>query len=147
MDQKLSVKSPNTYQNPGSDRQTVVELLSLSQVLLQNNPDMECLIMLKVCRNCFVPYFYFAKSDILIRTSSDISLNSTSSTTNQPANHQVNHELVGSFVFALIMHHLYNTQLLEHMDAKIECGWGKSYEENLILGFILRSTLQKFCDL
>ena len=43
-----TVKSPNTYQNPGSNRKTVVELLSLSQVLLHNNPDMECLIMLKL---------------------------------------------------------------------------------------------------
>lgn len=119
-----TVKSPNTYCNPGSDRQAIVELLSLSQVLLQNNPNMECLIMLKVSRDLYCPYFYFPRYDTLLRASANICLSPR--TTKEQASHQSNYKLIGSFILSLIMHHLYNLRLLAHLDT-IKCGWADSY--------------------
>ena len=114
-----TVKSLNFYRNPGSDRQAIVELLSLAEVLRQKNPVIQCLIMIKACRSFCRPYFYFPKSDVIIRTSSDINLVSTTD--------EINHELIGSFILSLMMHHLYNRQLFECLDPKVECGWASSY--------------------
>lgn len=116
-----TLKSPNVYENPGSDRQAVIELLSLTEVLLQNNPSMQCSVIIKACRSCYRPYFYFPKHDVLIRTSLDISLQSTTSD-------EINHEFIGSFILSLMMYHLYNMQLFKCLESEQDkCGWSSSY--------------------
>ena len=111
-------KSQYTYASLGSERQAIVELLSLTEVLLQNNPNIQHSVMLKKCRHMFRPYFYL--SDILLRTNCDIRLD-----TNKDG---YNHELIGSFVLSLIMHQLYNMQLFVQLDSSTTgCGWKGCY--------------------
>ena len=119
-----TVKSLQTY---GSERQAVVELLSFSQVMLASNPSIQCLVMLKVCRHLYRPYFYLPKYDIILRTNCDIHLDSCAN--NQSTNnHDCNYELIGSFILALLMHHLYNLKLFIHLDLKsLKCGWAENY--------------------
>ena len=118
-----TVKNLTSYSSIGSERQAIVELLSFSQVVRQSNPNIQCFIMLKVCRQCFKPYFYLPQYDTLLRTKSDISLHSTSASVDDQT---VGHDPIGSFILSLILHHLYNTKLFEHLD-KMKCGWVDSY--------------------
>lgn len=39
----------------------------------------------------------------------------------------LNHELIGSFIFSLLMHNLLNLQLLGKLSAPT-CGWGEAYK-------------------
>ena len=128
-----TVKTQHTFASPGSERQAIVELLSLTKVLLQNNPNIQCSVMLKVCRHMFQPYFYLPQSDILLRTNCDIRLD-----TNEDG---YNHELIGPFVLSLI--HLYNTQLFVQLDLSTTvCGWRGCYSTSNVACHPHRNTPQ-----
>ena len=43
-----TVKIKHSYGSPGSERQAIVELVALSEVLLQSNPDIKCCVILRV---------------------------------------------------------------------------------------------------
>lgn len=116
-----SLKTNHTYGNPGSERQAIVELLAFSQVLLKSNPNIRCCVMLKVSKYLCRPYFYLPQHDVLLRTNSDIQLNSPADYTG------INHELIGSFIFSLIMLHIFNTRLFEDLKAT-KCGWEEVYK-------------------
>ena len=63
-----------SYTSPGSDGQAIVELLAVSQVMLEIYPNIKICIMIKATRNVFRPYFYVPAIDMLIRTNCDIKL-------------------------------------------------------------------------
>ena len=112
-----TVKTQHTYDTPGSDRQTIVELLALSQVLLESNPDIRCCIMIKAMRHVFKPYFYLPQVDMLIRIGCDIKLDD-----------DVN-GVMGSFILLLIMHHHFNyTHFMKLADSQRVLGWAESYK-------------------
>ena len=91
-----TVKTQHTYDTPGSDRQAIIELLALSQVLLESNPEIRCCIMIKAMRQVFRPYFYLPQLDMLIRIGCDIKLDGDFNS------------VMGSFILSLIMHHHLN---------------------------------------
>ena len=83
---------------------------------------MQCLVML------FCPYFYFSQSDLVIRASSNISLS-----TKQSTNHHPTHGIIGTFILSLTSHHLYNMELLDHLEIKVKCGWAESYASSKMM--------------
>ena len=93
-----TIKTNQSYGRPGSDRQAVVELLAISQVVLEKNPQIKVCIMIKATRHVFRPYFYLPPNDMLIRTNCDIALDGGN----------FNQQLVGNFIVSLILHHHIN---------------------------------------
>lgn len=67
-----STKSGCTYEDPGSDRQVVVELLAMSSVLCLYNEQIHYVIMLKAMVHKYRLYLYFPFHDVLIRLDKDI---------------------------------------------------------------------------
>ena len=67
-----SVKAASTYEDPGSDRQVVVELLATSQVLRASGKKAKFVIALKATATRFQPYFYFPPNDLLLRVINNI---------------------------------------------------------------------------
>ena len=70
-----SAKTKSSFSDRGSDRQCVVELLALTQVLIQQDSSIKVVVLLKACKCFFQPYFYYPDYDLLIRTEKDIQLN------------------------------------------------------------------------
>ena len=48
-----SVKTSDTFHSKGSDRQCIVEILALSEVLVTSNPDLEFVALLRPVKLCF----------------------------------------------------------------------------------------------
>lgn len=131
-----TVKTKHSYGTPGSDREAIVELLAFSEVLLQSNPNFKCCIILKVSKQLCRPYFYLLHMDLLIRTRSDIQLES---------DHDHSIELIGSFVISLLMHHHINLNLFEKLKEVKKCGWAEAYQAS---GFKYNAYIspQKYCQ-
>jgi len=48
-----SVKTMDTFYSNGSNRQCVVEILALTEVLLTSNPDIVFVVLVKACKSTF----------------------------------------------------------------------------------------------
>lgn len=53
-----SAKTSITLSNKGSKRQSIVELLALSEVLKTSNKDIKFVTLFKACKECFQVYLY-----------------------------------------------------------------------------------------
>ena len=65
------MKTNSAFSVPGSNRQAIVELLALSEVLVRESGKVEkvkAVIILKASMNKFQPFFYFPNEDLLITT-------------------------------------------------------------------------------
>ena len=58
-----TAKSKAAYDKPGSDRQAVVELLALTEVLRREKPDVQVVMILKTC-TIKLKYSYTSQSKI-----------------------------------------------------------------------------------
>ena len=137
-----SVKTDNTYEDPGSDRQVVVELLSLSQVLCSIDKDTKVVIMLKATGSNYQPYVYFPKQDMLLRVVKDIPFEVDMA---MGKIEKIQNAMIGSFVFFLLVHYAVHPVFAEEVSedvSSIECGWKKAVDQSLI-GYVPHLSLQK----
>lgn len=74
-----TAKSKAAYDEPGSNRQAVIELLALTEVLRREDPNVQTVMILKTCTNKFKVFIYFSDQDLLI-TSCDVKIEEISST-------------------------------------------------------------------
>ena len=111
---KITGATMKTYSNPGGDRQAIVELLALAQVLLEINSELKCCVLIKATGHLYRPYFYLPDVDMLLRTTCDMKLECE----------DYNTKLIGNFVLSLLMHHHFNYLRLP--------GWAKSYKETSV---------------
>ena len=108
-----SVKANRSFSMPGSERQAIVELLSLSQSMLQSNPSMEVFTILKACKSAYQPYFYFPKHDLLL-TCESLPLHGS---------------VMGSFMFFLILHNIINTKIAGYLATEDKkSGWSNAVQ-------------------
>ena len=63
-----TAKTKGAFGSPGSNRQAVLELLALTEVLVREDPDVKAVVMLKACVTKFKMFVYFPKQDLLIMT-------------------------------------------------------------------------------
>ena len=63
-----TAKTKGAFGSPGSNRQAVLELLALTEVLVREDPDVKAVVMLKACVTKFKMFVYFPKQDLLITT-------------------------------------------------------------------------------
>lgn len=124
-----STKTSDSYNSPGSDRQVVVELLALSQVLLSSdletpNVKYDAVILIKACDKFFQPYVYFPVLDILLRPGTDIALSHSEASPHS--------YLMGSFILYLFLHYQLNKKsfidCLGVEDVALKSGWEKVYK-------------------
>lgn len=122
-----SAKTKSSFSDKGSDRQCVIELLVLTQVLLQKNNSIKVVLLLKACKYFFQPYFYYPDYDLLIRTTKDIQLD-ISEGSGSPI------ELMGHFAYFLIVNKFLNMevpkQLFADLGDNIKCGWKDAYQSS-----------------
>ena len=65
-----STKTKDAYETPGTDRQCIVEVLAVSEVLQAFDEDLKFVVLFKACNSQFCLYIYFPPNDLLIRTAS-----------------------------------------------------------------------------
>ena len=114
-----TMKTNQSFSAVGSDRQAIVELLSFSQVLLVNNPNLSCCVMIKASRGLCRPYFYLPKLDMLLRTTHDIVLDGPDRSK----------KLIGNFILSLILNHHFNYIQISKLQEN-KCGWHDAYKSS-----------------
>ena len=129
-----SAKTESTYSDPGSDRQVVVEILTLSKVFCR----VEFLILLKATTNKFRPYIYFPNDDILIRVKQDVPFDVKMKTAQSD---EITASMMGCFVFFLLLRYTVNSLTIDKIKEQFEgaaaqCGWKKAVEHTNISPFL-----------
>ena len=136
-----SVKTADTFHIKGSDRQCIVEILALSQVLLAKNPDLNLVAFLKVCKTVFCLYIYYPKLDLLAKTT-HIGLKKClpELTYGEPEN------MMGYFTFFLMLNHQFNKvfpqDLLQNI-SDFKYGLKDNVNCNVYLPYLIPQKLRK----
>ena len=137
-----SVKTADTFHSKGSDRQCVVEILALSQVLLASNPDIELVAFLKACKTMFCLYIYYPKFDLLAKTT-HIGLKQCL----PGIQHNEPQKMMGYFTFFLMLNHQFNhvfpQDLSQNIKLDFKCGWKGNVNPNTYLPFLMPQKLRK----
>ena len=120
-----SAKTKSSFGDRGSDRQCVVELLALTEVLKQQDNNIKVVVLLKASKCFFQPYLYYPDYDLLVRTKKDIQLNHSEGF-GSPTEF-----LMGHFAFYLTINKFLNmevpTLLFTELGDDIKCGWKNAY--------------------
>ena len=114
-----SAKTSITFSNKGSERQSIVELLALSEVLKISAGDKQFFVIFKACQERFQAYLYFTAIDLLIKTDEIPLINSNGCP-----------HVMGYFSFFLMVNLHVNTcfpELLNFSEA-MKSGWMAAYQ-------------------
>ena len=127
-----TAKSEVTYEDPGSDRQLLVELLALSSVLSTSPEGTKSVVTLKATTSKYKPYVYFPADDILIRVATDLPFDVSMK---KDSHDRIGMAMFGSFVFYLLLHYAINPFVVEKIKQLVEtghekCGWKLAFEES-----------------
>lgn len=116
-----SAKTNITFSSKGSERQSIVELLALSEVLKISNGEenKNYYVLFKACQERFQAYLYFSAIDLLIKTD-EIPLIDGSGCPN----------VMGYFSFFLLINLHVNTCLPEllNFNERMKSGWMAAYQ-------------------
>ena len=116
-----SAKTNTTFSHKGSDRQCVMEVLALAEVLKLLNPDIKVVVLLKICRVRFQIYVYFTGFDLLIRTA-EVPFH-------DPPQAPSSNSMMAYFIYFMILNQYLNTSLPSMLQSVVamQCGWLEAY--------------------
>ena len=105
-----STKTRDAYETPGADRQCVVEVLVVSEVLKAFDENIKFVSLFKACNSRFCLYMYFPSHDLLLQTDTITLLKSTGP------------EMMGFFLYYMMINHQFNMHFPDCLTEKY-CGW------------------------
>ena len=105
-----STKTKDAYDTPGADRQCIVEVLAVSEVLKAFDENLKFVVLFKACNSHFCLYIYFPLHDLLIQTASIALLKSTGP------------EMMGFFAYYMMINHHFNMFFPDYLSTN-HCGW------------------------
>ena len=125
-----TAKTEGSYDDPGSDRQAVVELLALSKVVSQQGA--KFIILIKATTFRYRPYLYFPMDDVLIRTATDLLFEANMK---EDPHDTIGKVMMGTFVFYLLLRHAVNPYFIEKIKQEVndddqKCGWKSVFESS-----------------
>ena len=116
-----SAKTKTTFSPKASDRQCIMEVLALAEVMKILNSQIKVVVLLKACRDCFQVYVYFTAMDLLIRTA-EVPF--------RDPHTQSADSMMSFFVFYMILNEHINTSLPEMLkyNEGMQSGWQDAYK-------------------